>query len=184
MGYTHSLLGGSGQLHSHFIISLKCERSSFHFLKYNSLLGPFISLKPRFHGLWNTKMWRAANEKWNPVTGNCWELWEMFSILCPHKIKSISEQWNLFLHTLSSPLRWWLLFGNHLCRKKVQFRRESPLGCLQGNVCNIIPFCVGRVHLTSEEPPGITEPITSLASGAKPRLCLSTLDLSVYICSG
>ena len=43
MGYTHSLLGGSGQLHSDFIINLKCEWSSFCFLKYNSLGSIYFS---------------------------------------------------------------------------------------------------------------------------------------------
>lgn len=106
-GLHHSLLRASGQLHSDFIINLKCEWSSFCFLKYNSLLGPFTSWKPRFHQLWNTKMWKAANEKWNPVKGKCcWKLGRNIQCPTPHKSRSISEQWNLSLHSLSFSQVW------------------------------------------------------------------------------
>lgn len=170
MDYTHSLLGGSGQLHSDFIINLKCERSSFCFLKYNFLLGPFISLKPRFHGLWNTKTWRAANDKWSPVTGkHCWKQGE--KNLSPWKAED--SQSNGIYHAIFCPFYkcdHFKLFGDHLQKRKIPTLEEYPYWVTQqGQVCSTIPFCVGRVHLTSKKPVWPIEPIVYLASGASPR---------------
>lgn len=130
MDYTHSLLGRFGQLHSDFIINLKCEWSSFCFLKYNPLLGPFISLKPRFHGLWNTKMQKAANDKWNPLTEK--HYWDPGRVSYPlGKSQRFSNG--------TSPC---ILCPPHKCvhfesfrkslmnREKIQFRWTSPLGLL------------------------------------------------------
>lgn len=66
--------------------------------------------------------------------------------------------------------------------EKIQFRKISPLGCSQGKVCNTTPFCVGRVHLTSEEPAANTEPITNLDSGASPRFCFKAVEYLGFVC--
>lgn len=184
MGCTHSLLEGSGQLHSDFIINLKCERSSFCFLKYNSLSGVHLFLRSRDSmSCENQRSGGQQMKNGTPWQGNCWWLRETFSLLSPHKNKSISEQWNLLLHTLSSPLVWQLLIvWKPFTKEKIQFRGTSPLGCSKGKVCNTIPLWVGRGHLTSKEPAGITKPITSLASGASPRYCCKAVEYLGFVC--
>lgn len=114
--------------------------------------------------------------------GNCLELGETVSY--PLTKTNTSEQWNLLLCILSSPLVWLLLivWKPFMKKKKIRFRGTSLLGRSQGKVHNALSFCVGRVHLTSEESVGITEPITSLASGASSRFCFKAVEHLGFVC--